>query len=75
MIAGGHGRFCCSPSLRCDYPLSDDQIQRVAPLIFVDASHESRSERYSYILALKYDDPDKPHAHRGIANPDAAPVQ
>ncbi|MGB7421469.1 DUF932 domain-containing protein [Comamonas flocculans] len=38
-----------SPSLRSDYPLSDDQIHRVAPSIFADAPHESRSERYSYI--------------------------
>ena len=35
--------------LRSDYPLSDDQIRRVAPSIFADAPHESRSERYSYI--------------------------
>ncbi len=38
-----------SPSLRSDHPLSDDQIHRVAPSIFADAPHESRSERYSYI--------------------------
>ncbi|MBH1856612.1 DUF945 domain-containing protein [Stenotrophomonas maltophilia] len=38
-----------SPSLRSDYPLSDDQIHRVAPSIFADAPHASRSERYSYI--------------------------
>ena len=38
-----------SPSLRSDSPLSDDQIRRVAPSIFADAPHESRSERYSYI--------------------------
>ncbi|MGU3212569.1 DUF932 domain-containing protein [Pseudomonas aeruginosa] len=38
-----------SPALRSDYPLSDDQIRRVAPSIFADAPHESRSERYSYI--------------------------
>jgi hypothetical protein len=31
------------------FPLSDDQIRRVAPSIFADAPHESRSERYSYI--------------------------
>ena len=37
-----------SPSLRSDYPLSDDQIRRVAPSI-ADAPHESRSERDSYI--------------------------
>jgi hypothetical protein len=36
-----------SPALRSDYPLSDDQIRRVAPSIFADAPHESRSERYA----------------------------
>ncbi|AEB84322.1 recombinase family protein [Alicycliphilus denitrificans] len=41
-----------SPALRSDYPLSDDQIRRVAPSIFADAPHESRSERYSY-MALR----------------------
>lgn len=38
-----------SPALRSDYPLSDDQIRTVAPSIFAEAPHESRSERYSYI--------------------------
>lgn len=38
-----------SPSLRSDCPLSDDQIRRVAPSIFADAPHQSRSERYAYI--------------------------
>ena len=38
-----------SPSLRSDYPLSDDQIHHVAPSIFADAPHESRSQRYAYI--------------------------
>lgn len=38
-----------SPSLRSDSPLCDDQIRRVAPSIFAEAPHESRSERYSYI--------------------------
>ncbi|MGX9509309.1 DUF932 domain-containing protein [Pseudomonas aeruginosa] len=38
-----------SPVLRSDYPLSDDQIRAVAPSIFADAPHESRSERYAYI--------------------------
>ncbi|HCI5735519.1 TPA: DUF945 domain-containing protein [Klebsiella variicola subsp. variicola] len=38
-----------SPVLRSNYPLSDDQIHRVAPSIFADAPHESRSERYAYI--------------------------
>ena len=38
-----------SPALRSDTPLSDDQIRRVAPSIFADAPHESRSQRYAYI--------------------------
>ncbi|RIV66906.1 DUF932 domain-containing protein [Burkholderia pseudomallei] len=38
-----------SPVLRSEHPLSDDQIRAVAPSIFADAPHESRSERYSYI--------------------------
>ena len=38
-----------SPSMRSDYPLTDDQIHRVAPSIFADAPHESRSQRYAYI--------------------------
>lgn len=38
-----------SPVLRADHPLSDDQIRAVAPSIFADAAHDSRSERYSYI--------------------------
>ncbi|MFZ1363422.1 MAG: DUF932 domain-containing protein [Brachymonas denitrificans] len=38
-----------SPVLRSDSPLSDDQIHRVAPSIFADAPHESRSQRYAYI--------------------------
>ena len=29
-----------SPSMRSDYPLTDDQIHRVAPSIFADAPHE-----------------------------------
>lgn len=38
-----------SPVLRADYPLSDDQIRAVAPSIFAETAHESRSQRYSYI--------------------------
>ncbi|CAI07494.1 conserved hypothetical plasmid protein [Aromatoleum aromaticum EbN1] len=38
-----------SPTLRADHPLSDDQIRAVAPSIFAESPHESRSERYSYI--------------------------
>ena len=35
--------------LRSEHPLSDDQIRTVAPSIFADAPHESRSQRYAYI--------------------------
>ena len=38
-----------SPTLRADHPLSDDQIARVAPSIYAEAAHDSRSERYAYI--------------------------
>ncbi|MGF6482325.1 DUF932 domain-containing protein [Paraburkholderia sp. JPY419] len=38
-----------SPMRRADSPLSDDQIRSVAPSIFADGKHESRSERYTYI--------------------------
>jgi len=38
-----------SPVLRSEHPLSDDQIRRVAPSIYAEDKHESRSERYSYI--------------------------
>lgn len=38
-----------SPSLVSNSPLSDDQIRRVAPSIFAEEAHGSRSERYTYI--------------------------
>src|SRR3546814_18388516 len=38
-----------SPVLRSDSPLSDDQIHRLAPSIFAEAPHASRSQRYAYI--------------------------
>ena len=38
-----------APSLYSTTPLSDDQIRSVAPSIFAEAPHDSRSERYSYI--------------------------
>ncbi|MFT4435040.1 DUF932 domain-containing protein [Caballeronia sp. 15715] len=41
-----------SPTLRSDSPLSDDQIRRVAPSIFSDGKHQSRSERYTYIPTI-----------------------
>ncbi|AOK20995.1 hypothetical protein WL51_23255 [Burkholderia ubonensis] len=41
-----------APMLRAESPLSDDQIRRVAPSIFADGKHESRSERYTYIPTI-----------------------
>jgi hypothetical protein len=38
-----------SPVLRADQPLSDEQIRSVAPSIFAEDKHASRSERYAYI--------------------------
>lgn len=38
-----------SPVLRSEHPLSDEQIRRVAPSIYAEDKHASRSERYSYI--------------------------
>ena len=44
-------RYGC-PMLRANAPLSDDQIHHVAPSIFADGKHESRSERYTYIPTI-----------------------
>ncbi|MGF6606321.1 hypothetical protein OKW45_001221 [Paraburkholderia sp. WSM4175] len=41
-----------SPMLRSDSPLSDDQIRRIAPSIFAEGKHQSRSERYTYIPTI-----------------------
>ena len=38
-----------SPVLRADHPLSEEQIRTVAPSIFAEDKHTSRSERYAYI--------------------------
>jgi len=35
--------------VRAQTPLSDDQIRKVAPSIFAESKHTSRSERYTYI--------------------------
>lgn len=35
--------------LRMDRPLADDEIRRVAPSIFAEEAHHTRSERYAYI--------------------------
>ena len=38
-----------APALYSNEPLTDDQIRRVAPSIFAEEAHGSRSERYAYI--------------------------
>lgn len=39
--------------IRADTPLSDDQIRLVAPSIFAESAHESRSSRYTYIPTIE----------------------
>lgn len=46
-LASSFGRN--APVLYSESPLSDEQIRRVAPSIFAEAPHDSRSERYAYI--------------------------
>ncbi|WP_019939752.1 DUF932 domain-containing protein [Bordetella sp. FB-8] len=36
-------------SFRQDRPMTDDELRQVAPSIFADAAHESRSAKYAYI--------------------------
>jgi hypothetical protein len=38
---------------RSDRPLSDETIMRVAPSIFAESKHESRSERYTWIPTIQ----------------------
>lgn len=38
--------------IRSEHPLSDDQIRQVAPSIFAEEKHESRSTRYTYIPTI-----------------------
>jgi Domain of unknown function (DUF932) len=42
-----------APALQSDTPLSDDQIRAVAPSIFSEDKHESRSDRYTYIPTIQ----------------------
>jgi len=41
-----------APVLRSASPLTDDQIQRVAPSIFATGKHDSRSDRYTCIPTI-----------------------
>jgi len=44
--------FNSGAAIRSDSPLSDDQIRRVAPSVFAEDKHSSRSERYTYIPTI-----------------------
>lgn len=39
--------------MRANSPLTNDQIARVAPSVFAEAKHDSRSERYMYIPTIQ----------------------
>jgi hypothetical protein len=45
-------RFRNATGTRADRPLSDEEIRAVAPSIFAEAAHESRSSRYTYIPTI-----------------------
>jgi hypothetical protein len=42
-------RFTADNQIRSRNPLTDDQIRRVAPSVFAETAHGSRSDRYTYI--------------------------
>jgi hypothetical protein len=41
-----------SVQYRASSPLSDDQIMRIAPSVFAEEAHASRSERYTYVPTI-----------------------
>lgn len=45
-------RFASPTQFRADYPLSDTQIRAVAPSIFAEDAHHSRSDRYTFVPTL-----------------------
>ncbi|WP_449106785.1 DUF932 domain-containing protein [Pseudomonas mohnii] len=47
------GNFRNPCMIRSDAPLSNDEIARVAPSIFAEEAHDSRSDRYLYIPTVK----------------------
>lgn len=46
-------RFGASTKFRQDYPLTNDQLISVAPSIFAEDKHDSRSARYTYIPTIE----------------------
>jgi hypothetical protein len=57
--------------IRSDAPLSNDEIARVAPSIFAEEAHDSRSDRYLYIPTSKCSMRCAPKASavHGVPNP------
>ncbi len=46
-------RFHARTEVRSNSALTDEQMQRVAPSIFAEDAHESRSDRYTYIPTIQ----------------------
>lgn len=46
-------RFRNATGKRLDRPLTDEEIRAVAPSIFAEAAHASRSQRYTYIPTIE----------------------
>lgn len=54
MFASPAFRFARSSSAQASAaPLTDEQIQKVAPSVFADEAHQSRSARYAYIATAE----------------------
>lgn len=45
-------RFGAANLIRCDRPLTREELFRVVPSVFSEDKHESRSERYTYIPTI-----------------------
>jgi len=41
--------------LKQNTPLTNDQMLKIAPSIFAENPHESRSQRYTYIPTINFD--------------------
>lgn len=50
-LAASFGRNC--RVTRSNQPLENDELMRVAPSVFAEAKHDSRSDRYTYIPTIQ----------------------
>ena len=46
-------RFVAASALRARRPLTNDELRQVAPSVFAEAAHDSRSARYAYIATIE----------------------